>query len=122
VLADIARITAQLLLMKALTKLGIPGLPGFQHGGSFKVGGTGGTDSQVVAFKATPGEHVTVSRPGEAAPAAAGGPSQTNVPVTIMNQFDDGMVLDAMNTPSGGKVIMNFITRNKNTIRRTLGG
>lgn len=38
----------------------IGSLFGFATGGSFKVGGSGGTDSQVVAFKATPGENVVV--------------------------------------------------------------
>jgi hypothetical protein len=33
---------------------------GFASGGSFDVGGSGGVDSQVVMFKATPGEHVQV--------------------------------------------------------------
>jgi len=36
----------------------------FATGGSFDVGGSGGTDSQTVGFKATPGEHVAVSPPG----------------------------------------------------------
>jgi hypothetical protein len=36
------------------------GLPGFANGGSFDTGGSGGTDSQLVAFKSTPGEHVQV--------------------------------------------------------------
>ncbi len=35
-------------------------LPGFAHGGSIRVGGFGGTDSQLVAFRATPGEQVRV--------------------------------------------------------------
>lgn len=39
-------------------------LPGFQHGGSFRVGGIGGPDSQLVAFRATPGETVDVGRQG----------------------------------------------------------
>jgi hypothetical protein len=34
--------------------------PGFAQGGSFTVGGSGGTDSQLVAFRATPGEPVAV--------------------------------------------------------------
>lgn len=33
---------------------------GFQHGGSFVVGGSGGADSQLVQFMATPGEPVAV--------------------------------------------------------------
>lgn len=39
----------------------LKGLMGFANGGSFTVGGSGGTDSQLVAFRATPGERVTVS-------------------------------------------------------------
>ena len=39
-------------------------LLGFASGGSFDVGGSGGTDSQLVAFRATPGEHVQVGGGG----------------------------------------------------------
>jgi hypothetical protein len=45
-------------------------LPKFADGGSFKVGGSGVIDSQLVSFWATPGEHVTVSND---APDSAGG-------------------------------------------------
>ena len=38
---------------------------GFQHGGSFIVGGGGGTDSQRVAFMATPGERVSIETPNQ---------------------------------------------------------
>ena len=38
---------------------------GFASGGSFNVGGSGGTDSQLVAFRATPGERVSVSTPAQ---------------------------------------------------------
>lgn len=41
------------------------GLPGFASGGSFTVGGAGGTDSQIVRFRATPGETVTIAPPGQ---------------------------------------------------------
>lgn len=41
------------------------GLFGFANGGSFTVGGAGGTDSQLVAFRATPGETVEVKTPGQ---------------------------------------------------------
>lgn len=44
---------------------GIKSLFGFANGGSFTVGGAGGTDSQVVAFKATPGEEVSIRTPGQ---------------------------------------------------------
>jgi hypothetical protein len=37
----------------------------FQRGGSFMVPGTGGPDSQAVSFMASPGERVSVTRPGQ---------------------------------------------------------
>ena len=40
-------------------------LPGFKTGGSFKVGGSGGADSQLMQFRATPGEMVDIRRPGQ---------------------------------------------------------
>lgn len=55
-------------------------LLGFAHGGSFMVGGGGGIDSQVVAFRATPGERVSVQTPGQQ--RNAGG-------ITVINQFVD---------------------------------
>jgi hypothetical protein len=41
------------------------GLPGFASGGSFQVGGAGGIDSQLVAFRASPNERVNVTKPGQ---------------------------------------------------------
>ncbi|WP_306130996.1 phage tail length tape measure family protein [Roseovarius sp. MMSF_3350] len=43
----------------------IGGLLGFADGGSFNVGGVGGIDSQVVAFRASPNEHVSITKPGQ---------------------------------------------------------
>lgn len=40
-------------------------LKGFAGGGSFRVGGSGGTDSQFVGFKASPDETVTITKPGQ---------------------------------------------------------
>lgn len=45
----------------------IPTFGGFAEGGSFQVGGSGATDSQVVAFKATPGEKVSIQTPQQQA-------------------------------------------------------
>lgn len=50
----------------------LPAVPAFAHGGSFTVGGAGGTDSQFVGFMATPGERVSVATP--AGGVAAGDP------------------------------------------------
>jgi hypothetical protein len=40
-------------------------LPGFANGGSFMVGGSGSPDSQLVAFRASPNERVTIDKPGQ---------------------------------------------------------
>jgi hypothetical protein len=40
-------------------------VPRWATGGSFMVGGSGGTDSQLVKFKASPNERVTISTPGQ---------------------------------------------------------
>ncbi len=53
---------------------------GFASGGSFTVAGGGGTDSQLVAFRATPGERVTVETPAQQ--RGGGG-------MTVINQFVD---------------------------------
>ena len=48
------------------------GVPAFATGGSFMVGGFGGTDSQYVPIRATPGERVTVETPGQQQRASGG--------------------------------------------------
>lgn len=52
---------------KATTTLGaiLGAVPGFATGGSFQVGGAGGVDSQLVAFKASPNERVSITKPGQ---------------------------------------------------------
>lgn len=63
------------------------GLPGFATGGSFTVGGMGGIDSQLVAFRATPGERVSITPPGR---MGAGGAMAVvvNNYVTINDETD----------------------------------
>lgn len=51
-------------ILSALSDIG--GFLGFAGGGDMVVGGQGGTDSQNINFKATPGEIVSVRRPGDA--------------------------------------------------------
>lgn len=58
---------------------GIGKLFGFASGGSFQVGGAGGIDSQLVAFKASPNERVSVTKPGQ----GMGGGTVINMPVNI---------------------------------------
>lgn len=48
-------------------------LPGFADGGSFTVGGVGGIDRNLVAFRATRGERVTIDKDGDGARGGTGG-------------------------------------------------
>lgn len=63
-------------------------LPGFAGGGDFTVGGSGGTDTSLVAFRATPGERVSVTRPGQ----GDGGGAAVNV----FQTFQPGVSPEAM--------------------------
>ena len=97
----------------------IQGLPMFAFGGDFTVGGTGGTDSQTVAFRATPGEKVTVTTPAQeskAAKDAKAGASQQGA-VRIVNVLDPSIVGDYLNTPEGETVFVNFMQRNQDAIK-----
>ncbi|PLU83526.1 hypothetical protein BMJ22_04060, partial [Sinorhizobium medicae] len=59
----------------------IGSLFGFANGGSFKVGGAGGADSQIVAFRASPNERVSVTKPGQE--TRHGAPVAVQVGVTV---------------------------------------
>lgn len=52
--------------------------PGFATGGSFMVGGSGGTDSTPVRFMATPGEEVTIRTPSQQRAGSGVTINQTN--------------------------------------------
>ena len=73
IVADITRLALQKAVLGPLFSAfgggegifsSLKGLFGAQHGGTGVVGGTGGTDSQIVAFKATPGERVDITPAG----------------------------------------------------------
>lgn len=74
-LRDLAQITARLLVIQPLVEafasgassLGLPGFSslGFAQGGSIKVGGSGGPDSQFLPLRVSPGEQVSVSTIGQ---------------------------------------------------------
>lgn len=93
-------------------------LPGYKTGGSFTVGGAGGPDSKLVAFKATPGERVDVSTPGQQKNQQQ---DQRPMNVTVINQVDPRESLAALETAEGEQVIINTIERNPDTVRRLLG-
>lgn len=51
------------------------GLFGFASGGTIMPGGTGGIDSQLVAFRKSPNERVDITKPGQTLSSGAGGTS-----------------------------------------------
>lgn len=112
-LQDLAQIATQKALLSLFGGIGVPG---FAFGGSFTVGGSGGTDSQMVSFMATPGERVDISKPGQAAPGGNGGTPS----VKIINVLDPSLVSEAMGSREGEQVIMNVISRNKTTVRQAI--
>ena len=75
------------------------GLPGFAGGGDFRVGGGGGIDSQLVAFRASPNERVKVTRPQDGGKGAS---------MQVNNTFNitatDGNVSESTQKQIAGRV------------------
>ena len=95
---------------------------GFRTGGSMTVGGSGGPDSQLVQFYATPGENINVNTPSQSrALEESAAPPQVNVPVTVVNVDDPQRAIDAMDTASGKNVIMNHLQSDPAGFKRALG-
>jgi hypothetical protein len=81
----------------AAVAAGIGGLMGFARGGEFEVGGSGGVDSQLVAFRASPNETVTIRRPDQM------GGDTGDLHVTVGIRDDGG--LEAFVQDTAGRVI-----------------
>lgn len=92
---------------------------GYAFGGDFEVGGTGGTDSQLVAFRATPGESVSIRTPTQNRDEArqGGGEGQQSGAPRIVNVIDPALVGDFLNSPNGEEVFVNMIRNNSDTLR-----
>lgn len=95
---------------------------GFRTGGSMTVGGSGGPDSQLVAFRATPGEKVQVNTPSQdAAIRAGGGGTNVEVPVTIVNVKDPNEVPQQLaNNPNSKQAIVNMLADDPASFRQAL--
>jgi len=102
---------------------------GFAKGGSFRVGGSGGTDSQEVKFRASPNERVTIETPAQARANAAareggngtGGPAQVKNDIKSYVVLDPNAMVGAMDTRAGSQVFMEFVTVNRDELRAKLG-
>lgn len=126
-LADVTKLLLRMALIKAIGGL-FPGgdfggaaskIPFFATGGSFNVGGSGGTDSQLVMFRASPGERVDVRTPAQQ--NAASGPIVMPAPqVTNQIVLDSKTMVQAMNTPDGVRAIKEVIRLNPSAFRASL--
>lgn len=99
--------------------------PRFMTGGSFTVGGSGGTDSQMVSFRASPGERVTVATPAQVRKGTSAvvdgdngsGVQTATITPKIINVLDPGIVGDYLKTDEGEQIVMNIIQRNKSQLQ-----
>lgn len=95
---------------------------GFAHGGSFEVGGGGGTDSQLVRFMATPGERVTVTPPGmDRIKGGAGGGGVTVNQTFVINQGADAAAVAALHR-TAAQIKRDAMAAMIDGQRRTAGG
>lgn len=79
---------------------------GFANGGSFMVGGSGTTDSKLVAFRATPGERVDISTPNQQRSGMNGrGGNNFNISVTVQDPRDE------MSARRSGKAVAREVGR-----------
>lgn len=95
--------------------------PGFAFGGDFTVGGSGGTDSQMVAFRATPGERVSVRTPTQErdesrTASTGGGQAAGGDRFRIVNVLDPSVVGDYLGTDEGEQLVMNIVQRNQRAL------
>lgn len=67
----------------------------YATGGSFRVGGSGGVDSQLVKFRASPGEDVSITRAGQRA-ASGGGGDTYSISVDARGSTDPTAVEEAV--------------------------
>lgn len=90
-------------------------------GGSYVVPnvGGGGVDSVPIFARATPGEHVTFTPPGQR-PGGDAAPQPVNVNAYIFHD-QEAATLAAMNTPAGTRAIISAIAANPGAVRAAVG-
>lgn len=96
----------------------------FKKGGDMRVGGSGGSDSQLVKIRATPNETVRVMTPeqrqAEQRAASQSVPTQAAAP-TVINLFDPSAILAAMQTAEGRDTMVNMVRANREEFAAILG-
>ena len=121
ILKSIQKIIAKQMLMMAFKAMGIP-VPAFADGGSMRVGGSGGIDSQLVAFKASPNENIEITKPGQQ-PGGMQAPTvvQSAAPIiNVINVVDPSLVGAYMQSDDGEQYVLNVISANTEVINQEL--
>lgn len=85
---------------------------GFRTGGHLTVGGSGGTDSQLVSLRATPGEKIHVNTPAQSRAMEQGGSPDVNVPVSLVVVDNEERALNAMRGPKGKQLFLDLAAMN----------
>lgn len=96
----------------------------FKKGGDMRVGGSGGSDSQLVKIRATPNETVRVMTPEQRAAEqrSASQPVPTQAaPPNVINLFDPSAILTAMQTAEGRDTMINVVRANREEFAAILG-
>lgn len=92
-------------------------LQGFATGGSFMVGGQGGTDSQTVAFRASPDERVTIETP-EQQKRRNGGDVNLSLTIDARDPGAEGRIRTMIEQEMVPQIIEAATGRTMATIRR----
>jgi len=101
------------------------GLLGFQNGGDFVVGGNNNTpDSQLVAFRATRGERVSVETPGQQRQGdQQGGPQIIQAPAPqVVVQVGPREIREALSGEEGDRLVVNAVQRKASSVNKVLRG
>lgn len=94
---------------------------GFATGGRFMVPGPGSTDSQLVMFRATPGEDVTIRTPSQQRASAGGAAAPTNVTVNVIGAPQDSTAsVDVRRTTDS--MVIDVLLRHQRDLRPLFGG
>lgn len=133
IVRDITRILVQQAILRAILAFGggpaplnffgggVPGGYSFknlQHGGEWRVGGSGGPDSQLVAFRASPNETVSVKTPGQQAQSPnIAIPQARPTELRVINAFTPAAVAELMRSPEGAQAFLNVVRERASEFR-----
>ncbi len=83
-------------------------LPGFATGAYIPPGGSGGTDSQVVAFRKSPWESVHINTPSQEAAMRSGGSGGGSQAINVF--VGEGNIVRTLEGPGGRSTILRVVT------------